>query len=151
FEVDVDTEHQLAAEWNNDGIPFSVFYWNGKQIKVEASYQTRGTLAHVLLRRSTRRAAYVHPSVSRYGGGRRCVWLLVVGRSRVACDLVGCGGESGQILYPTPRVAKFFCPPIHSTPTRLISCFIQSSSFNLFILRFHRFLKWAAHPPIQWL
>jgi hypothetical protein len=46
FEVDVDTERALAAEWNNDGIPFSVFYWNGKQIKIDPKTDKHGTYTH---------------------------------------------------------------------------------------------------------
>jgi len=30
--VDVDEEQELASQWNNGGIPFFVFYYNGQQV-----------------------------------------------------------------------------------------------------------------------
>jgi hypothetical protein len=36
---------ELAARWNNDGIPFSVFYFNGTQIKLDEDSDPHGSCA----------------------------------------------------------------------------------------------------------
>jgi len=40
FEVDIDEEKKLARRWNNEGIPFVLFYHNGKHIPVQCTTQT---------------------------------------------------------------------------------------------------------------
>lgn len=36
-EVDIDEEQALAERWNTSGVPFSVFYYNGRQVQITGS------------------------------------------------------------------------------------------------------------------
>lgn len=36
-EVDVDEEQALAERWDNSGVPFSVFYYNGRQVRLSGA------------------------------------------------------------------------------------------------------------------
>ena len=37
FEVDIDEEHEIASSWRNQSIPFFLFFYNGRQLKIHSS------------------------------------------------------------------------------------------------------------------
>ncbi len=40
FEVDIDEDQALASRWNNMSIPYTLFFYNGQQIRVQSSTLT---------------------------------------------------------------------------------------------------------------